>query len=249
MNRCTGGVGDTRGKDVVRRASTLPARRPAESVVARAPRRRVVVDAAAVVGRPATHERTRQTVRWLARNAMVYPVTGMFVLLRRWWEARTNARYERLMRAAEAAGDYERLTDWEARAEQARERRHRRRMDWILAPLDLARAAAVAVMSGIGVLLGLGAVLAIAHHDTGWLLTPLQKAVDGVAWVVWLLGAIWLPVTIATPWLVLAGLWQLGRRHGRVPRWAAPAGGREQPTVIVTRVGSRPHSPTWGSRR
>ena len=95
------------------------------------------------------------------------------------------------MRAAEAAGDYERLTDWEQRAEQARERRHRRRMDWITAPLDLARAAAVAVMCGIGFLLGLGAVLAVAHRDAAWLLTPTQKAVDGIAWLVWLLGVIW----------------------------------------------------------
>jgi hypothetical protein len=40
------------------------------------------------------------------------------------------------MHSAEAAGDHERLTDWEQRAEQAREWRHRRRMDWITAPLD-----------------------------------------------------------------------------------------------------------------
>ena len=40
---------------------------------------------------------------------------GCSSLVRRWWEARTNARYERLLRAAEAAGDYERLTDWEQR--------------------------------------------------------------------------------------------------------------------------------------
>ncbi len=234
MNRGAGAVGDSAGTEVARRAPTLPARRPAGAGVARSPGRRIVIDAAAVVGRGATQERTRDTARWLARNTVLYPLTGAFVLLRRWWEARTNARYERLMRAAEAAGDYERLTDWEQRAEQARERRHRRRMDWIVAPLDLARAIAVVIMSGIGGLLGLGAVLAIAHQDTEWALTPLQKAVDGVAWAVWLLDAIWLPVTIATPWLVLAGLWQVGRRHGSVPRWAAPTDGREHPTVIVT---------------
>ena len=50
----------------------------------------------------------------------------------------------------------------------------------------------------------------------------------------WLLDVIWLPLTVAVPWLVLAGLWQVGRRHGSVPRWAAPAGAREHPTVIVT---------------
>ena len=209
---------------------------PGRCGVARAPgRRRIVVDAAVVVGRAATHERTRDTARWLVRNAVLYIATGALVLVRRWWEARTNARYERLMRAAEAAGDYERLTDWEQRAEQARERRHRRRMDWITAPLDLARAAAVVVMAGIGFLLGLGAVLAIAHRDTGVAAHPgCRRPWTAIAWLVWLLGVIWLPAAVALPWLVLAGLWQVGRRHGSVPRWAAPAGAREYPTVIVT---------------
>ncbi len=158
----------------------------------------------------------------------------MWVLGRRWWEARTNARYERLMRAAEAAGDYEQLTDWEQRGEQARERRHRRRMDWITLPFGIVRAAAVALMGGIGFLLTLGAVLAIAHRDTAWLLSPTQKVVDAVAWLVWLVDVIWLPVAVALPWLLLACVWQVGRRHGSVPRWAESAATREHPTVIVT---------------
>ena len=164
------------------------------------------------------------------------------MLGRRWWEARTNARYERLMRAAEAAGDYERLTDWEQRAEHARERRHRRRMDWITAPLDLARAAAVVVMTGIGFLLGLGAVLAIAHRDPAWLLTPVQKAVDGIAWAGvaarrdLAAGRWW-----RCRWLVLAGLWQLGRQHGQ--------------RAALGRPGRRPRAPDgdrhpgWGRGR
>ncbi len=77
-------------------------------------------------------------------------------------------------------------------------------------------------------------MLAVAHRDPAWLLTPLQKVVDGIAWAVWLLDLMWLPVMVVVPWLLLAGLWQLGRRHGQVPRWAAPGGVREHPTVIVT---------------
>jgi len=228
------GSDEVRGRELVPRASAVPARRPPAGRVARVPARRVVVGAVAAFRRAAPRGRTGDAVRWVVRNGVIYVATGTYVVARRWWEARTNARYERLMRAAEAAGDYERLTNWEQRSEQARERRHRRRMDWITVPLDLARAAAVAIMTGIAFLLGLGAVLAIAHKDTSWLLTPLQKTVDGIAWLVWLLDAIWLPATMALPWLLLAGLWQLGRQHGRVPRWAAPAGGREHPTVIVT---------------
>ncbi len=34
--------------------------------------------------------------------------------------------------------------------------------------------------------------------------------------------------------LALVGLWQVGRRHGSVPGWAAPTGAPEHPTVIVT---------------
>ena len=66
------------------------------------------------------------------------------------------------------------------------------------------------------------------------MLAPLQKAVDGVAWAVWLLDVVWLPAHRGLAVAGLAGLWQVGRRHGSVPRWAAPAGGREHPTVIVT---------------
>ena len=89
-------------------------------------------------------------------------------------------------------------------------------------------------MSGIGFLLALGVVLAVAHRDTSWLLVPVQKAVDAIAWLVWLLGVVWLPATLAAPLLLLAGLWQLGRQHGTLPRWAAPAGARDHPTVVVT---------------
>ncbi len=147
---------------------------------------------------------------------------------RRWWEARTNARYERLMRSAEAAGDYERLTDWEARAEQARERRHRRRMDWITTPLDLARAIAVVAMSGIGFLLALGVVLAVAHRDASWLLTPAQKAVDAIAWLVWLLGVVWLPATLVAPGLLLARCGSSGASTARC------RGGRRRPVPGTT---------------
>lgn len=98
------------GNEVARRAPTLPGR-PADADAARvAGRRRIVVGAASVVGRAATHERTRDTGRWVARNTIVYPLTGVFVLVRRWWEARTNARYERLMRGAADASEGWRFT-------------------------------------------------------------------------------------------------------------------------------------------
>ena len=97
-------------------------------------------------GRAVPGPRTRTVLRWLIRNSVLYLLTGAWVLARRGWEARTNARYERQMRAAEAAGDQEKLSDWETRAERAREQRHRRRMDWITAPIEFARTAAALLL-------------------------------------------------------------------------------------------------------
>ena len=53
--------------------SAMPARRPAGTGLARRRRRRIVVDAVVVVGRAATHERTRDAARWLVRNAVALP--------------------------------------------------------------------------------------------------------------------------------------------------------------------------------
>ncbi|TQM43928.1 cell division protein FtsK [Pseudonocardia cypriaca] len=182
----------------------------------------------------ATHERTRTTLRWAVRNGIVYIATGMWVAARRVWEARTQSRYERMMRQAELAGDMQRLIDWEQRAERARAMRHKRRMDWIYAPFALARAVAVAAMTVTGMLLALGITLAVGYSDISWVLAPLQAAVDLIAWVVWLVTVVWLPLMLAAPWLALAVLWQLGRAHGRVPAWAAPVRSQEHENVIVT---------------
>ena len=108
-------------------------------------------------------------------------------------------------------------------------------MDWIAAPLDLARAIAVVAMCGIGFLLALGVVLAIAHRDAAWLLTPVQKAVDAhrVAGV-----AARRDLAAAHRWSRRGCCWpgcgSSGAGTARVPRWAAPAGARDHPTVIVT---------------
>ena len=58
------------------------------------------------------------------------------------------------------------------------------------------------------------------------------------------------PPRWSLPWLVLAGLWQVGRRHGSVPRWAAPdrrpgaPDGDRHPGR-----GRRPRWRTWASPR
>jgi len=173
----------------------------------------------------------------------------VWVLSRRWWEARTNARYERQMRAAEAAGDQDRLTEWEARAERAREQRHRRRMDWITAPIELIRNAAVLFLWSVGALLGLGAVLAVAHADLAWILAPLATVVQAVAWLVWLADTVWRPLLITLGVVGLIGVWQIGRRSvSCLPGPPPPTGAWTRPWSSP-RAASPPRSPTWASRR
>jgi S-DNA-T family DNA segregation ATPase FtsK/SpoIIIE len=182
----------------------------------------------------ATHQRTRTAARWAVRNGIVYVATGVWMVARRAWEARTNSRYERMMRQAEAADDMQRLIDWEQRAERARAMRHKRRMDWIAAPFALAQAGAVTVMTIAGMLIALGVVLALGYRDLSWVLAPMQAVIDLISWVVWLVTVTWLPLVLAAPWLVLAALWQVGRSHGAVPAWAASTRVRGHEDVIVT---------------
>ncbi|GAA0901255.1 cell division protein FtsK [Pseudonocardia zijingensis] len=218
---------------VVRRPDVAPVLPKAVSAVRRRTGRATVYVVTGVRV-AATHERTRATLRWAIRNGIVYIATGVWVVVRRVWEAHTQSRYERMMRQAELAGDIQRLIDWEQRSERARAMRHKRRMDCIAAPFALAKAVAVAAMTVAGMLLALGITLAVGYRDIAWVLAPLHAVVDLIAWVVWLVTVVWLPLLLAVPWLALAALWQLGRTHGTVPAWAASTRLRDQEGVIVT---------------
>jgi S-DNA-T family DNA segregation ATPase FtsK/SpoIIIE len=222
-----------RAAPMVRRPRTTPALRKAVSAVRRGTGRATVY-LITTARAAATHERTRTTVRWAIRNGIVYTATGVWVVVRRVWEAHTQSRYERMMRQAELAGDIQHLIDWEQRAERARAMRHKRRMDWIHAPYALAKAVAVSAMTVAGMLLALGVTLAVGYRDISWALAPLQAVVDLIAWVAWLVTVVWLPLVLAAPWVAVAVLWQLGRTHGTVPAWAASTAVREQEGVVVT---------------
>lgn len=198
----------------------------AELVNETPPVRRPVRDVAVVVVRPITvvvhkvreSERATRTSKALLRNA-VYVVTGLGVLLRRLWEAKTNSRYERLMTAAEKAGDLDRVAEWELRGELARERRHRRRMDWVRAPFQLAKALAATVATAVGALLALGVVLAVTHDDPAEVLGPITTAFEVVAWVVAAVAVVWGLLLVAGPFLLVLGLWHIGRKAEAAPRW------------------------------
>ena len=117
-------------------------------------------------------------------------------------------------------------------------------MDWVTAPIELIRTAAVLVLWLLGALLGLGAVLAVAHAEFGW---ALARSRPWCRWwrLVWLADTVWRPLPVTLGVLGLVGLWQIGRLSGALPAWAAPANGRVDETVVITPGGIATALP-WG---
>jgi len=183
---------------------------------------RDVVVAATWTKRVATHDRTKTTGKLVARNA-IYVGQGAGVLVKRLWEAKTNSRYERQMRSAEAGGNQELLQEWENRAEQAKQRRHDRTMDWLRSPWDFAKAIAIVGVTLFGVLLALGILLAISAGDASRILGPIQGVLDLIEWTVWAFAIAWGPFVLLAPWAGLLTLWHIGRTKATTPAWVAPA--------------------------
>ncbi|MDT0445964.1 ATP-binding protein [Streptomyces johnsoniae] len=185
------------------------------------------------------HERTRTAARYAARNGL-YVVGGARVLTRRAWESRTTARYERMIRAAEATGQLEEAKEWEERAQRFRQQRHQRRMEMLTAPGRAAKGAACAAGLGAGGLLLLGVALAVSTENPADVADPTMFVVDLVRWMVFIGSVVWGPLTMAAPWAAMAGLWTVGRKQQAAPKWALPArrhdaGGEPiTPSIVVT---------------
>jgi S-DNA-T family DNA segregation ATPase FtsK/SpoIIIE len=187
-------------------------------------RKHWVVRGGRSVHRVATHDRTRTAGRLVARNGL-YVAGGARILTRRAWDGRTAARYERMLRAAEAAGNHEMATEWEERAHRFRQQRHQRRMDLLHAPVHIAKGAAVGAVAGTTGLLLLGTALAVANHRMGDVVAPFMAVIDLIRWLVIIACVVWGPAIAAAPWLFLLGLWAVGRHQQAAPAWALPANG------------------------
>ncbi|MFD6182646.1 ATP-binding protein [Streptomyces goshikiensis] len=211
---------------------TLPSEAPAERVRVW---RRTVRELRAVVA----HERTRTAARLVARHGM-YVIGGTRVMAKRTWDGRTGSRYERMLRAAEAAGNWEEAKEWEDRLTRFRAARHHRRMDLLKAPLDLAKSAAVGTGLTVGSLLALGIVLAIANKDITDVIAPIAAVIDTIGWIVYIATVVWGPAIILGPWLGLLALWGVGRHQQTAPQWTLPAQQRDDagapitPSIVVT---------------
>ena len=166
------------------------------------------------------HERTRSTGRLVVRHG-AYVVGGARIVTRRAWDGRTTARYERMMRSAEAAGNVEEAREWEERARTFRAARHQRRMDLLKAPPQLAKSAAFGAGVGAGGLLALGTALAIANEDITQVLAPTMFVIELVRWLAVIAAVVWGAVKLVGYLAARAGpVERRATRPGR-PRLAA----------------------------
>ncbi|MFH8744365.1 ATP-binding protein [Streptomyces albidoflavus] len=186
-----------------------------------------------------TSERTRASVRATARHG-AYVVGGVRIVTRRAWDSRSAARYERMIRAAEAAGNHELAREWEERGRAFRAARHQRRMELLSAPQRLAKGAAAGVGVTGGGLLLLGIILAVANENFADIATPTLALVELVRWIVVIVSVVWGPLVTLAPWLGLLALWGVGRHQQAAPQWALPTSQRDTggapitPSIVVT---------------
>ncbi|MFF9920364.1 FtsK/SpoIIIE domain-containing protein [Streptomyces globisporus] len=186
----------------------------------------------------ATHEHTKTACRATARHGL-YVLGGTRIVARRTWEGRTASRYERMLRAAEAAGNMEAATEWEERGQRFRQERHRRRMDLLTAPMDAAKGIAAGLGIGAGGLLLLGIMLAVANKDWTDIGAPTMALIELVRWIVLIITVTWGPLVTIGPWAVLLGLWAVGKNQQAAPQWALPANVRSgegepiTPSIVV----------------
>ncbi|MEV5310535.1 FtsK/SpoIIIE domain-containing protein [Streptomyces sp. NPDC052610] len=212
--------------------------RPGLIVVPDVPAPPLWVRSGRAVKRIATDERTTTAARAVARHTL-YVAGGARIVARRTWDGRTAARYERMLRAAEAAGNYEAAAEWEERGQHFREARHRRRMDLLHSPVDAAKSVLVGTGMGIGSLVALGVVLAIANKDITDVITPISAVIDFIALIIRIVQVVWGPAVTIGPFLALLALWSVGRHQQAAPHWALPANVRNSegepitPSIVV----------------
>ena len=162
---------------------------------------------------------THRHVRTVGRQGM-YVLGGARVVVSRTRDARTTARHERLMRAAEVAGDHAAVQQWQQSAEAHRKPRHERRMSLLAAPVILAKS----LVYGAAGLFAFGILLAVTAKDPSQILRPLQDVTGAIRWALSAAAGLWHPISTYGPWAGLLALWAVGRARTDAPSWLAPDG-------------------------
>lgn len=188
-----------------------------------------------VLGPVATMARDKR-VQGAGRHA-AYIVLGVGVGARRAWNSRTSAPYQRWLRSAEAAGDHDRLMEYEARLAAYRRDRHQRRMDWAQTPAHVAAAIPKVIGALALLLLTIGCLLGVATQHISAVGSPFVTAAKVVQVLVEVGAALWLPVMAVIPVTLLVLAWVAGRRHAHATStgWLAVGkAGAAEIGVIVT---------------
>ncbi|MFB6533574.1 cell division protein FtsK [Streptomyces noursei] len=172
--------------------------------------------------RLATHERTKKSVRLVARHGS-YVAGGAVVVGRRVRDGRTTAVHQRMIASAAAAGQVEAVAEWQDKADRFRQARHARRMALIAGIPAMAKGTLIGAGVLEGSLLAIG--IAMACSDEGQLsdvIAPTKGLIEFIHTVCVIVSVVWGPLVAAAPWLALLGLWAVGRSRGTAPQWAKP---------------------------
>ncbi|WP_329349776.1 FtsK/SpoIIIE domain-containing protein [Streptomyces sp. NBC_01261] len=185
-----------------------------------------------------THDTTKSAARAVARHSL-YTFNGGRIVARRTWDGKTGARYERMIRAAEVAGNLELAEEWEDRLQRFRQARHHRRMDLLHSPVEAAKGVGVGAAMSVGVLVALGVVMAINNHDIRDVITPLKATIEFIATLIRIVQLVWPTAVILGPLFALLALWTVGSKQQAAPQWALPANVRNgegepiTPSIVV----------------
>jgi S-DNA-T family DNA segregation ATPase FtsK/SpoIIIE len=173
--------------------------------------------------------------QFAARHA-AYTGLGVKVLLIRVWESRSDSRYNRWLRAAEAEGDHDRLLAIEQSLARFRKDRHQRRMDWAKLPGEVARAVFWVLGALMAILTVIGLMLVVARHSIIAVIDPFVTAAAIIAWLVAFASAAWAPVLVAIPVIGLILLWRAGRNHANANAtgWLSARKGDAELGLIIT---------------
>ncbi|MFJ8966064.1 FtsK/SpoIIIE domain-containing protein [Lentzea sp. NPDC102401] len=177
------------------------------------------------------HEPTRRRAR-TAAGALVTVAAGFGSWASKYRDARTLAPYNRHLRAAEAAGDRQAVAEALDRRSLAIEQRHKRLTELPKVAAGFAKVA-VGSLAALVVLL-LVAALVAQLAGVGTFLGFLGGVLDLIRFVATVVAVAWLPLLIASPFLVGVMAWREGNRTGTAPDWAVSPVKRQEASSIVT---------------
>jgi S-DNA-T family DNA segregation ATPase FtsK/SpoIIIE len=171
-----------------------------------------------------------------AGRHLAYVPIGVSVVAKRLWDSRSTSRYERMIRAAESAGNHEAALDWEKQRAQFLKDRHQRRVDMVELPLKVLLAVPKITLGMFVALAVLGIFLAIGTKHIAGLIAPFMAIADIVKWTVLAVAVSYGPVLLAAPWIAMGALWWAGRAHANanMTGWMSPPKSDGSNGLVVT---------------